>query len=93
MLAVQVASALIGVVVGFIGATIFGIILRRISESQPGEAIKQLYRLISLFVGVGFGDYVIFNYILSSGAIVYYMLGATVTFLSIAVPVFFSSRK
>lgn len=91
--ALQLASLLIGAVIGVLAFAIFYIILLRLSEKQPQEAIKHLYKLIGLPVGGGLGDYAIFDRMLSSGSIAYYMQGLAVTFLVLAIWFFVPWRR
>lgn len=85
---VQIASVALGAVVGLIAVAIFALILRRIEKSKPRDAIKSLYELIGLALGGGIVDYAIFDRILESGAIFYYVIGFAGTFLVLGLAIF-----
>lgn len=89
-----VASILTGAVVGLICTTVFAVTLRRIEEKNPSEAIKALGWLISIVLGGGLADYIVFDFVIKSGgAIAYYMMGLAVVFLSLGLLVFFDWRR
>jgi|SRR5215471_10064496 len=88
--ATQCASFGLGAVIGLIAATIFAVILRRIENKQPQDAIDGLYKLIYLVCGAGLADYVAFDFILNAGAIVFYLGGLSIVFLPCAGVVFVS---
>ncbi len=90
---VQAVSGLIGAAVGLIALAIFTFILQRRSELQAPEATKQLHLLIYTVLGAGLSDYVIFDYMLSSGTIVYYLLGFGIVFFPFGVLVFVLSLR
>ncbi len=83
----NVASALVGAVVGLISVTIFAVVLRRISDKQPSAAIKALIKLMSIVLlgGIanrGIAEYAVYSKILSSDeALAYYLVGFSVVFL------------
>jgi hypothetical protein len=81
-------SFLLGAVVGLVGVSIFAVILRRVEKSKPKNAINYLYGLIAFVLGAGMSDYLIFDLIFQSGAIVYYGLGLAVVFLTFGLWVF-----
>jgi NhaP-type Na+/H+ and K+/H+ antiporter len=89
----QIGSAATGLVVGFIAAMILSVILRRLEESKPKEAIKALYNLLAYALGGGLTDYVVFDYILEQGAIAFYMIGFAVTFVPFSAISFYDWRR
>lgn len=94
MLASFVASFAIGAVVGLICVTIFGVVLRRIEQDTPKDAVGTLMQLIAWVLGGGAADYVIFDWILSTdGAISFYLIGFAVLFLAFGIPVFRDWKK
>ena len=89
---VQAASLLVGVCVGIVSVFILAVTLRGIEESNQ-TAINNLYALIYLLLGSGVGDYVIFDLMLRSNAIDFYMIGVSGSFIVLAVPVFIDFRR
>ncbi len=79
---IYTASALTGAVIGFISVAIFAVILRKVAEKRPSEAIRALKALVSIVLGGGLADYVVFDWILSSGgALSYYLVGFAFVYL------------
>ncbi len=86
---IAIASLSLGAVMGLICVAIFAVILRRISQKNPSEALKALWKLSSFALGGWGADYVLFDRILSAGgAWQYYLLGFAIVFLPLGVWVF-----
>ena len=77
----QLASFLMGTVVGLIAVTIFAVILRRLEERYPKEAFTKLVMLIGLVLGGGTTDYLVFDWILKSSGVTFYIVGISAVFL------------
>jgi hypothetical protein len=79
---IYLASFLLGSVIGLICVTIFTVILRRIEEKKPYDAVRALTKLIYIILGGGLTDFVIFEVIFGTKeAIKYYLIGFTIVFL------------
>lgn len=78
---IPLASLLIGAVVGLIAASMFTVILKRNAEQKSSEVQRGLRALITTVLGGGLADYVVFDLVLKSGSITYYMVGFAVVFL------------
>ncbi len=77
-----------------ISVTIFAVILRRLEEKKPREAVRALKSLIPVMLGGGLTDYIIFYLIIkTSGALVYYIFGFSLVFLLLGFLVFLDWRK
>ena len=87
------ASLLLGGAVALVAVAIFAIVLRRLEESKPGDAIKRLYELVGLVLGAGLTDHILFDYMLQSHAIEYYISGFSAVFLILGLVVFFDWRR
>jgi len=89
-----IGSTLIGAVVGLIAVTIFAVILRGIEKNSPSEAITALKWLIFTVLGGGASDYLVFDVMLKTGgAIVFYLAGLSMVFLSLGFLIFFDWWK
>ena len=71
----------LGLIIGLVCAAIFALILHRIADSDPQGAITHLRQLLVTILGGGLSDYAIFDFLLRSGAITYYVAGFIVSFL------------
>ncbi len=88
------ASFSIGLAVGLITVSIFGVILRRVEEKNPLGAIKQLGLLGSYILGVGGVDYFFFDYMGQiNGAIAFYFCGVGIMFLACGIPIYIEWRR
>jgi nitric oxide reductase large subunit len=76
-----------GAVVGLIAAVIFAVILRRLEKEKPQDALRALYKLVSLVFGGGVVDMVVFDFILRADAIVFYLAGLVSVFLPLGMSV------
>ena len=91
---IEIASFLLGAVIGLIAVSIFAVILKRYGKRNAAEAIEALKKLTYLVLGGGTGDFVVFDLMLKSGgAIVFYVLGFAATFLLFGVPVYLDWRR
>jgi len=73
-----------------IAVSIFAVIIRRIAQNQPKDALKAFRRLIYLVLGAGLADYVIFDAIMEANALFFYMDGLAIIFLPLAMVTFIS---
>ena len=85
---IAVASGLIGASVGLISASIFAVILRRIENNNPSRAVGELTALIGIILSGGAADYVLFDIILQTGGIMFYMIGFSIIFLPLGLLVY-----
>jgi len=90
---ISLASSLIGAVVGLVAVSIFAVTLRRIEEKEPKEAVITLIKLISIVLGGGLTDFVVFDVIVQENGLVYYMIGLAVVFLPLGLWVFLDWRR
>ena len=80
--------------VGLISVTLFALVLRRIEQKNPSEAVGVLKWLIGLVLGGGMADYVIFDFLLESeGALAFYLIGLATLFLPLGLLTFFDWRR
>lgn len=88
-MATNIASSLIGAVVGLICVAMFASILRSIEQDNPSMANRELGSLLTYVLGGGGANYLLFDFLMqSNGAVVYYMIGLSIMFLPFGLIVF-----
>ena len=91
---IEFASIALGAVIGLIAVSYFAVILRRIEKNNPKQALKSFSLLITIVLGGGLTDFVIFDVIVNtSNAIWYYLVGLAMVFLPLGIMVFIDWRR
>ena len=82
---IYVGSFALGLAAGLICAAYFGVVLRSYSQKHSERTQRALEHLITLALGGGLTDYVVFDTLLGTGAFPFYVLGFGIGFVPCAI--------